>query len=64
LQEDCRAKNIYEAFHGIDSKSQRKALKEVFETLYCKQKNLTSSQYAAQIIEDLINEHSCKNTSQ
>lgn len=62
LQENCRAETIYKAFQEIDAKNQRKALKEVFEKLYCKQKDLTPSQYAAQIIENLINEQSCKIT--
>lgn len=62
LQGHCRTENIHEAFQGIDTNSQRKALKEVFETLYCKQNDLTPSQYAAQIIENLINEQSCTST--
>lgn len=62
LQENCRTENIYKAFLKIDEKYQKKALKEVFETLYCKQKDFTTSQYAAQIIENLINEQSCKST--
>lgn len=57
LLENCYSQNIYNAFQAMNKIAQRKALKEVFKKLYCKQKDLTPSQYAAQIIEELIDEH-------
>lgn len=62
LQENCDSQNIYNAFQTIKKENQRKALKNVFKKLYCKQKGLTPSQHAAQIIEELIDEHYCEKT--
>lgn len=56
LLKDCNSQNIYHTFQTMNRENQKKALKEVFKKLYCKHKGVSPSQYAAQIIEELINE--------